>query len=160
MLVSSFHDAVDNTANFHQELGIEGFDRLVDRYHDTAHDHAIQYGRKIHRPKRWRKTAQGDTVEVVEEPHPEAVRASSEPRIDAKGEPPRRHGENNFSDSEDQGYASEVRPKRRPRRYSGNQSREFESPQQRKVRISPYQEVCFPAVKFDAPEPPSYYTNC
>lgn len=128
----------------------------MDRYHDTAHDHAIQYGRKIPRPKRWRKNAQDDTVQVVQEPHPEAERASSEPRVDPKGEPPRRrNSENDFSDSEDQGYASEVRPKRRPRRFSGNESRSesVKPAQQRKVRISPYQEVYFQAVKFVAPEP-------
>ncbi|TID19721.1 hypothetical protein E6O75_ATG07059 [Venturia nashicola] len=105
------------------ELGLEGFDRLVDRYHDTAHDHAVEYGHKMHRPKKWHKNPHGETVQVEEESHPEAERASSEPRAEPKGEPPRRRGENHLGDSEDPGHASEVQPRRRPRRYSGNESR-------------------------------------
>jgi hypothetical protein len=138
-----------NTTNIQEELGIEGFDRLVDRYHDTAHDHAIQYGRKIPRPKRWRKNHLGQEV-PVEEPRAEAQRASSETRVPPSDEPRRRgRGENDFSEGEDQGYASE-RPRQRPRRYSGNEPRGETTnyAQQQKVRISSFQEVRFPSVNF------------
>lgn len=132
-------------ANIKQELGFEGFDRLVDKHYDTAHDHAIQYGRKIPRPKRWRKNAHGDNV-LVEEPQ----RASSETRNEPSRESYRRHGENNSSEDEDQDYASE-RPRQRPRRYSGNESRgeAASNLQHRKVSDSKYQEVHFASVNFD-----------
>jgi hypothetical protein len=127
------------------ELGIEGFDMLVDRYHDTAHDHVVQYGRKLPMPKRWRKNTPG-TEQAPEQLQPQRQRASSETRVEPSEEPRRYRGNRDieFSEDEDQGYASE-RPRRRSRRYSGNESRGENAAyaHQRRVRINLFHEMSF-----------------
>jgi hypothetical protein len=133
-----------------KELGIEAFDRGVDRYHDDVHDHVQGWVRKVHLPGRRRKS---DVV--VGKGAIEQQRASSESRIDRNEQPRRRRDSKPeyISDDEDLGYVSDH-PGRRARRYSYGRENEPRGTTaasyapQRHVRISPFQEIRFPTVTF------------
>jgi hypothetical protein len=137
-----------------QELGMEGFDRVVDKYYDTVYDitgKGYEQATK-HLPRRGRRqqgTAQNvppKSFQKGTQMGPQHQRAFSEPRDDRYRRRDQRAQD--LTDDDDQGYISD-RPRRSVRNDS-TASRENEptnaATSNRQVR-SPAKEVRFTTVK-------------